>query len=301
MKNETSEKILKKFAVYINSSPNFSDSTKFNYPKIIEYYLSYLEAFNIGNINDVDQGLMVKFARFKGNREYANAYFNLRISALKAFYTWAYKNRVCSRHLILEYRKNKLVKTILSGNESNCDKSSITILQAEERQKLLNNCVENEFMAIRNKCIVDLILASALSATEIITLPLSALNLDHGFIDIVDTSKERRVKIDIALCRQSTNDWLKIRNNTLSEQNPCQLLFFTKNFEQLTKRMLHKIVSKYLLRVGITKEHLGPDVLRQTAICYMFKNQRTLEEVQQATSIQTLARLEKYRQISVVI
>jgi site-specific recombinase XerD len=295
MKNRAYTKILEQFSTYIAHNLNFSGRTKFNYPKIVEYYLNYLEAFNIECLSHAEYGMMIKFAKFRGDKKYAAAYVNLRLSALKTFYTWAYKNHICNNHLILEYKKSRLNNSLLSVEEKNENSAPIISLQPEEQEMLLNVVIENEFTVVRNKCIVELILASAISAAEVVCAPFTALNLKKGYIDIVDTNRERRVVLDTSICLQSCDKWLKFRKNALPSKNHCPFLFFTKNFEQLTKRMLYNIVSQYLLKTGVVKEHLGADILRQTAICNMFRNQQTLEEVQKATGIQTLLRLEKYR------
>lgn len=292
-------KILKNFDKHLINTSYFTKNTVSNYRKIAEYYLTYLETFGINNLNEAGQGILLKFAKFRGSQEYSTAYLNLRMSALKTFYTWAYKNRYCNNHPILEYRKSKLNHSILAPDKDDEELNDIVSLLPEEQGQLLVVMAKNaDFAAIRNKCIVELILASALYAEEIVCLNYADLNLKKGYIDIANQNSERRVKLDITICQISCNAWLKCRNKMLTqnnEHNDCQFLFFTKNFEQLTKRWLYEIISQYLLKAGIIKEHLGADVLRQTAICNMFRIGKTIEEIQQATGIQTLARLEKYR------
>jgi site-specific recombinase XerD len=299
MENESYLQIFKKFNAYLVKSRRFTGRTMFSYPKIVEHYLNYVETFNVLSLNDISQEMTIKFVKLKGDKKYAKAYVNLRLSALNVFYTWAYKNRLCNNHLILEYKKSKLNNYVLyNSKESSVDdtNSTIVFLQHEDQEKILNFKVAQEFTAIRNKCIVELILAGAIYASEIIYLLSDDLNLKKGYIDIIDTNRERRVWLNTSICLKSCIDWLNFREETLSSQNNiCQFLFFTKNFEQLTKRRLYEIISQYLLSAGIVKERLGSDVLRQTAICNMFRDQMTIEEVQQATGIQTLSILEKYR------
>jgi len=196
----------------------------------------------------------------------------------------------------LEYKKAQLNRTILAADDDGAENASpIILLQPHEQEKLVSMTAENEFAAIRNKCIVELILASALYANEVICLHLAELNLKISYVDVIDSKHDRRVALNMDICEQSCKAWLKLRKKTLSGNDNCSFLFCTKNFEQLSKRRLYEIVSQYLLKAGVVKEHLGADVLRQTAICNMFMMDKTLEEVQQATGIQTLARLEKYR------
>jgi hypothetical protein len=47
----------------------------------------------------------------------------------------------------------------------------------------------------------------------------------------------------------------------------------------ITKRTLYRIVSKSMIDSEINKEHLEPEVLRQTAIFNMLVSGKTIEEV----------------------
>jgi len=246
-------------------------------------------------LDDADKDCLLKFVKSNGAHEYATSYVNLRLSALRTFYAWAYKNRLCSSNLILEYKKSKINHIALPVDENEEDSDdSITVLSPEEHEILLNLKPAQEFTAIRNKCIVNLILDTALYAEELINLQITSLDIKNGYIDIVDTNRERRVGVS-TVCLQNCIDWLKVRESILPHNINCLFLFFTKSFERLTKRRLHTIISQYLINAGIAKKHLGADVLRQTSICNLFRNQKTIEEIQQITGIQTLARLERYR------
>lgn len=294
MNNKAYSKILKRFVTHLTDSYGLSKRTRASYSKIIEDYLNYLAAFNVNVLNDAGQDLMLKFVKFKGEQKYAIAYVNLRLSALKTFYTWAYKNRLCSNHLILDFKKAKLNTTILGVGDGINNASETIILSDEELASLLKTMGQG-FTEIRDKCIVELILASAMYAEEVVSLPASALSLKDGYIEIENTNRARRIPIDMSICPDSCKEWLRLRNEMLSAEHQCSFLFFSKDFAPLTKRNLHKIISQYLTRAGMKKERMGADVLRQTAIVKMFKQGKTLEEIQRITGIQTLASLEKYR------
>ena len=48
---------------------------------------------------------------------------------------------------------------------------------------------------------------------------------------------------------------------------------------------------------GIIKPHLGPEILRQTAIVNMINSGKTIEEIQAITGIKTLKNIQRYQYI----
>ena len=267
--------------------------------------IAYLGTFNIDNLNDVNLDLIFKFFRFRKDKKYSANSIEYRKSVIYLFFQWAYTNAHCRRNLIIEHRKIKLNQKAVLYKKEPPFLIAKDLLSQEEQNKILNFKIDNNnFIAIRNKCIVLLILASALYAEEVIDLLKTSLNLDDGFLDVInEETKKRRIRLDLSLCGQSCSNWLSIRNILLTEKakKDCPELFFTINnpiplTKRITKRMLHKITSQFLRAMGIDKTHLGPEMLRQTAICNMIRRHLTLEEIQANTGL-SIAKVDKYRRI----
>jgi len=293
MQSENYEKIFKKFDSWLNQISLYSESAKANYLSITRNFLRYLESFSVYRLSDANLDLLLKFVQFKGNERYAASFIGVRLSSLSLFYKWAYKYGYCRKNLIIEYRKTKLnAKSSLDSKEQAIDISK-DLISLEEQDILINAKIGNDPLAVRNKCIVLLILASALYAEEVLTLSMDTLNLERGYLDISKTDKRaRKINLDMAMCKSSCLHWLKQRNIILAGKK-SDYLFVTRSGTSLTKRMLYKVISQYLLQCGITKKHLGAEILRQTSICNMVKQGLSLEEIQANTGLGVLTN-EKY-------
>lgn len=271
----------------------YSYNTKETYLRICEKFLLYLYGFDILNIKDVDRGTLVNFLAKRGSKRYAQKCIELRQSALNVFYAWAYTNRYCQTNPMIDYRKAK-IQTKAYPKKSVEKSDEITVLTPEEQRMLLNVVTNNEFTTIRNKCIISIILTTALYAEEVISLLVDDIDLEKGHVDICNKQgKERRVPITLRSCKLACQDWLEIRTNALCKRK-SNLLFFTDEVGSITKRSLHRIISKSMLGAGIEKAHLGPEVLRQTAIANMLSSGKTIEEIQTITGIKTLKNIQKY-------
>lgn len=271
----------------------YSYNTKETYLQVCKKFLLYLDGFDVLNIKDVNKELLLRFLTLRGDKPYAQNYISMRQSALNVFYAWAYNNKYCQINPMLDYRKSKIsTKPYPKKVTENPDE--ITILTPEEQQVLLNVATSDNFITTRNKCIISIILAAALYAEEVINLLINDTDLEQGYVDIRNKkNKKRRVLINLRACKLACQDWLGVRANTLRNRK-SNLLFFTDDIRPITKRTLYRIVSKAMIDGGIDKEHLGPEVLRQTAIANMLSSGKTIEEVQAITGIKTLRNIQKY-------
>jgi site-specific recombinase XerD len=290
--------VFSQFSEWLSNQVCYSINTRKPYLRIIKSFLDYLENFNVNALKDVDKELLLKFIISRGDNNYAKAYVRLRESALDLFFAWANKYKYCQNNPIIDHRKAKLNVRPFPKKPTGAKAQTVTILTAEEQRRLLNiitgvSKASDAFTTVRDKCIIILILTTALYAEELIHLLVSDMDLENDHISILSRqNKERRVPINIQ-ARLACNEWLTASAKILNRETQSTL-FLTEHSNPITKRHLYRIVSNAMRNAGIDKNHLGPEVLRQTAIYEMFRNGLSLEEVQKATGITTLANLKKY-------
>jgi site-specific recombinase XerD len=275
---------------------SYMPNTKNTYLQVVGKFLFYLDSFDIARLKDVSNDLLIQFITKRGPKLYAQANINLRLSALYLFYAWAHANRYCQTNPVIEHKKTKLntkhfPKKILESDDGVQD--DIIILTPKELEALLNTKGKDSFTTARNRFVIDLILAGALYAEEVIGLLAKDINLKKGYITVCNKKRGRRVQMNSQVSK-SCQKWLIIRASTLCTIK-LPFLFFTDKAKPITKRELHRIISKCMIEAGINKEHLGPEVLRQTAISNMLSSGKTIEEVQTITGIKTLKNIQKYQ------
>lgn len=290
--------LFSQFKLWLNTQASYAITTKNPYLRISQSFLNYLDNFSVATLKDVDKEILFKFLSKRGDKEYSKAYIRLRESALDLFFAWANEQRFCQNNPVIEHRKANLH---LKPFPKKCAKTSslpITVLSGEEQQQLLDSITETigsnkNFTAIRNKCIVILILETALYAEELINLLVDGVDLENNYINVANReNKERCIPISLKL-HQVCKEWLTIRA-ALPLNDKQSTFFLTEDSNPITKRHLYKIISSAMQGAGINKEHLGSEILRQTAICNMFRSGLSLEKVQKITGITTLANLKKY-------
>lgn len=167
-------------------------------------------------------------------------------------------------------------------------------LTSHEQKRLRSHPVTAEDMwAIRNRCVVTLLLASGLGIEELMGLTNQDVQLSAGYLEVrSEHPKARRVYVDVDLCRQDYESWLAL--HPLNTQ-PAFFVFITRRLTPLSVRLVYHIVSQYLTAAGIRKKNrLGANLLRQTAILNAVHKGATLEELRDNFGIQTYEHLKAY-------
>ena len=205
------------FETWLSGHTLYSKVTVHSYLKITRNFLLYLENFGILRLNEVDKEIITQFAHFKSSGEkYAVAFVAVRLAALNLFFTWTHEKRYSRDNPLISYRKAKIQPIPLVKREGRLLLPEPVILSAREQQSVLNLPITTDLITIRNKAIVALILGSGLYAEEVIALAVADVDLKGGYVNIQgEERRERQVRLDRALCQESCERWLQIRNNRL--------------------------------------------------------------------------------------
>lgn len=286
-------KIFTPFKQWLTNDTVFSAVTIEHYLRITKNFLNYLDSLRLARLNDVDAELVKQFAYFNTEKKrYAPASINVRLGALNCFFSWAYEHRFCRENPLLSYKKAQIKPKPLTKKEGRAITHTPVILSFAQQEKLYKLPLEKDFIAIRNLCIVLLILSSALFIEEVIDLSPEMLSFNNRLIVLKgDIPRKRKTPMNTQ-CYKACKKWLAIRQKLLDDTN-SPFLFFTQQFKPLTRRHLYHIVADTLTAAGIQLEHMGPEVLRQTAICNLLKHY-LIGDVKEFTGI-SFEQLEKYQ------
>ncbi len=153
--------------------------------------------------------------------------------------------------------------------------------------------------ALRDRALLWLMLDAALTPAELAALNLGQLN--DAIEEQGATAKRISIRLqgnraaqrrDLVLDAPATaalHDWLAVRQDTLEKGHPdalvvAGLVFFTERRKPLSRRVLFHLtsglISQACATLGLTlPRHLGPLVLRNTAILHWLKSGMPLDEV----------------------
>jgi integrase/recombinase XerD len=137
--------------------------------------------------------------------------------------------------------------------------------------------------ALRLLCIVELLYASGLRVSELVTLPLAAVGGEKKMLLVKGKGgKERLVPLG-APARQAIDTYLKVRARFLPPSERAQrFLFPSRGVEgHLTRRRVAQLMKDLAVKAGIDPKRLSPHVLRHAFASHLVAHGADLRSVQQ--------------------
>lgn len=135
-------------------------------------------------------------------------------------------------------------------------------------------------VGLRDRALLELLYATGLRVTELITLKLFELNLQDGVVRAIGKgTKERLVPLGEAAVH-----WLQRYLNdgrpSLLKGRNCDEVFVTARGAGMTRQMAWTLIKRHAMNAGIPRERISPHVLRHAFATHLLNHGADLRVVQ---------------------
>ena len=186
--------------------------------------------------------------------------------------------RNLARFLVREKSRDDDFTALLSAPKST--RRMPGTLTEPEIDRLLAAASGGDAASLRDRAMLELFYSSGLRVSELSTLMLQQVDLDHGFIRVFGKgSKERVVPIGRKAVAALKNYLSAGRPKFVKSRTGSQF-FLNKNGSALSRVMLWMIVKKYASRAGITK-NVKPHGLRHSFATHLLTGGADLRAIQE--------------------
>ncbi|MBF0527433.1 MAG: site-specific tyrosine recombinase XerD, partial [Deltaproteobacteria bacterium] len=178
------------------------------------------------------------------------------------------------------------------------------ILSAEEVDKLLAAPDQTTPRGLRDAAMLEVIYATGMRVSELVSLTLNNLNLELGFIRAIGKgSKERIVPLGQAAINR-TREYLESGRSRMTKARPEPYVFINRSGKPLTRQGFWKLIKKYTLVSGIQGD-ITPHTMRHSFASHLLERGADLRAVQEmlghadisTTQIYTHLRMERLQQL----
>ncbi len=273
---------IKDYQLYLKIERGLSANSIENYLRDIKKLTLYLEEqkINISPVNITDD--TIKQFIYDASKTINTSSQARLISGLRSFFDY----------LIFEnYRTSNPTDLIESPKLGRKLPDTLAI---EDIDSIISSIDLSKPQGERNKTILETLYSCGLRVTELITLQISDLFFDEGFIRVIGKGdKQRFVPINHQTQKYITFYINDIRSHITVQKGYEDTVFLNRRGKQLTRNMIFMIVKDLAIKSGIQK-NISPHTFRHSFATHLLENGADLRAIQQMLGHESITTTEIY-------
>ena len=280
-------KPLKDFLESLKFERVYSNETIRSYQNDIEKFFDFLLKEDT-NMDDVDVIVIRNFLTEEINAGISKRSCKRRLSSLKLFYEFCHKK---------QYVKDNPFNYI---SYPKTEKRFPKVLYKEQIDEILSeNKKRNDFLAIRDQAILEVLYYCGLRASELVNIELQHVSLRKRFIRVLGKGNKERMVPFTEECAKTLETYLNISRGEILSKNkePINYLFLNSNGEKLTTRGLEYILDKIEEKNSLFVR-LHPHILRHSFATHLLENGADLRVIQELLGHESLNTTQVYTHVS---
>lgn len=278
------EKEINGFITYLHNVKKTSNNTELSYKRDLSKMQHYMDGQGVDRLESITVTNLQSYVLYLEKQKFAAATVSRNIASIKAFYHYLCKEGVVKEDISDALKPPKI------------EKKAPEILTVEEINRMLEQPDVEHPKGIRDQAMLELLYATGIRVTELISLKVTELNLQMGFIVCKDTSKERIIPFGTQ-ARESLLRYLdKARDEMLADKN-SDILFVNCSGQPMSRQGFWKLVKYYAKKAGITAD-ITPHTVRHSFAAHLVENGADLRSVQEMLGHSDISTTQIYMNMS---
>lgn len=261
------EKEINAFITYLHNVKNTSNNTELSYKRDLEKVKLFMASRGIVEAKDVSAKDLSDYVKYLEDNRFAAATVSRNIASLKAFYHFMVEEGLVAEDISEKLKAPKIEKKLPS------------IMSPDEVVRLLEQPSGDSPKEIRDKAMLELLYATGIRVTELITLKVSDVNMQMNFILCKDRNKERIIPFGAA-AKNALARYLDGTREAMLENKSSDVLFANCSGQPMSRQGFWKLIKYYAKRADI-KADITPHTLRHSFAAHLVENGADLRSVQE--------------------
>lgn len=253
------------FIEYLHKEKNTSENTRLSYKRDLNKLQKFLEQNDVHRMSAADKGLLEKYLYSLEEQNFKAATISRNIASMKAFYSFLEREHIISKNIAEDLQAPKIEKKLPE------------IMTEAEVAALLAQPSGDSPKELRDKAMLELLYATGIRVSELISLQMEDVNLQTDCIICRDSSKERVIPFGNK-ARNALMDYLEAGRAAMADDN-VKVLFVNCNGQLMSRQGFWKLLKSYAKKAGIQTE-ITPHTLRHSFAAHMVENGADLRSVQ---------------------
>ena len=256
-----------RYGAYLTEVKHASQNTVSSYLRDVTQFSEYLRSTQQWDLRDADRETIEAYMHWMQGRGKSAASITRFLASVKSFYNFLVANR--------DLRTNP-AKGITAEK---AERKYPEILTSKEVELFLEQpqCVDAK--GFRDHAMLELLYATGIRVSELISLNLDDFNAAGGFIRCENRGKERIIPLYHTAIK-AIQDYVKNVRPQLIADSGEEALFVNMNGERMSRQGFWKIIKYYQEKAGIQKD-ITPHTLRHSFAVHLLENGADLRSIQE--------------------
>lgn len=268
------------FLTHLKKEKRYSPRTIESYKKDLLQFKAFLASLGKEIITAEAEDIYNFLLWLKGEG-YSRASVERKLAAVKSLYKYLLSQKIVginSAKLVSYPKKSQKLPVVLS---------------MEEVTELLELPEPENFFSARDRAILELLYATGIRLSELVSLNITDLNLSDRFLRVKGKGgKERIVPFGIP-AQKALKKYLSFRTDAREEA-----LFLNKLKKRLSARWVEKIIDKYISLTSIRKR-ISPHKLRHSFATHLLMMGADIRTIQELLGHSSLSTTQKYTHLDI--
>ena len=282
--NKMVRKSIETYVVYLRDVKRTSQNTLMSYQRDLNKMCKFFEENGIIKVVQVNEEMLNFYVCYLQDNKLANATISRNIAAIKGWYLYMVKEGMVQEDLAAQLKAPKI------------EKKTPEILQMDEVVKLLEEPKGKNPKEIRDKAMLELLYATGIRVTELITLTTSQLNMQMNYIICNDGNKDRIIPFGLK-AREALLDYLEYSRNVMINNPKSDILFVNCSGQSMSRQGFWKLIKYYASKAGITAD-ITPHTLRHSFAAHLVENGADLKSVQEMLGHSDISTTQMYAKLN---
>lgn len=278
------QKSIDAFIEYLHDVKKMSYNTEMSYRRDLSKMQKYLQEKEIEKVSQVKEENLQGYVCYLQENKFANATISRHIAAIRAWFVYLVKAGIVEEDVSKGLKAPKIEKKVPD------------IMQMEEVERLLEAPAGKNPKELRDKAMLELLYATGIRVTELITMTTSQLNMQLSYIVCNDGHKDRIIPFGMK-AREALLNYLEYSRKAMICNPKSDVLFVNCSGQMMSRQGFWKLIKKYAKKAQIEMD-ITPHTLRHSFAAHLVKNGADLKIVQEMMGHSDISTTQLYANIN---
>lgn len=255
------------FITYLHNVKKTSANTEMSYRRDLKKFVVFLEGEGVSDVKDIKKENLNAYMNYMVAEDFKPATISRNVASIKALFHF----------LVYEGKVDEDISGVLKSPK--IEKKAPEIMTMGEVNNLLDQPNGDTPKEVRDKAMLELLYATGIRVSELITLKCEDVNLQMNYIVCHHGNKERIIPFGLK-ARNSLLKYIESSREALVMSNKADELFVNCSGVPMSRQGFWKLIKYYSRKAGITTD-ITPHTLRHSFAAHLVENGADLKSVQE--------------------